>query len=169
MKALILLADGFEDSEFFYPFYRLQEEGIDVDVAGPEKGTYTGKHGYTAETTLTFSEASAEQYDALILPGGKAPETVRLDDDALDITTTMFKAGKVVAAICHGAQILISAGVLDGRKATCWQGIQDDLKIAGAAYTDEEVVVDGHLITSRCPQDLPAFSRALMKALGSSA
>ncbi len=166
MKALILLADGFEDSEFLYPLYRLQEEGIDVDVAGPEKGTYTGKHGYTGEATLTFSEASAEDYDALILPGGKAPETVRLDDDALDITRTMFKAKKIVAAICHGAQTLISAGVLDGRKATCWQGIQDDLKVAGAAYSDEEVVVDGHLITSRCPEDLPAFSRALMRALG---
>lgn len=165
MKALILVASGFEDSEFLYPFYRLQEEGIDVDVAGPETTTFTGKHGYTADANMTFSQVDTDEYDALILPGGKAPETVRLNEDAIRITKAMFKARKVVAAICHGAQTLISAGVLDGRKATCWQGIRDDLRVAGAAYSDQEVVIDGHLITSRCPQDLPAFSRALFDNL----
>lgn len=166
MKALILLAEGFEDSEFLYPYYRLQEEDIEVDVAGPEPGTVTGKHGYTAEIEQNFSSVDADSYDLLVLPGGKAPETVRLNDDALTITETILENGKVVGAICHGAQVLISAGVLDGRRATCWQGIRDDLKIAGAAYVDEEVAVDGNLITSRCPSDLPAFSREIFKALG---
>lgn len=166
MKALILVADGFEDSEFLYPLYRLQEEGIDVDVAGPETTTFTGKHGYTADANMTFSQVDTAEYDALVLPGGKAPETVRLDQDAIQITKNMVIARKVVAAICHGAQTLISAGVLDGRKATCWKGIRDDLRAAGATYCDEQVVIDGNLITSRCPEDLPAFSRALFDNLG---
>jgi protease I len=167
MRALILIADGMEDSEFLYPYYRLQEEGIEVDVAGPEVGTVTGKHGYTAEVDMTFAEVNASdaQYDLLVLPGGKAPETVRLDEDAVEITRQMVNDGKVVAAICHGAQTLISAGVVKAKRATCWQGIRDDLKMAGADFADEEVVVDGNLITSRCPPDLPAFSREIFRAL----
>ena len=165
MKALILIADGVEDSEFFYPYYRLQEEGIDVDVAGPDTGTVTGKHGYTFEANLAFTGLKADEYDLLILPGGKAPETVRLNADAVKITTEMMNAGKPVAAICHGAQTLISAGVLQGRKATCWAAIRDDIKSAGAEYADEEVVVDGNLVTSRSPGDLPAFCRRMFAAI----
>ena len=166
MKALILAAEGFEDSELLYPMYRMQEEGHEVEVAAPEEGAITGKHGYTVEVTETFDEAGGPlDYDLLIIPGGKAPETVRLDQIAVDLTREMMDAGKVVAAICHGAQVLISAGVLEGRKATCYEGIRDDVKVAGADYSDAEVVVDGNLITSRCPADLPAFSREIMKAL----
>lgn len=167
MKALVLTAEGVEDSEFFYPYYRLQEEGIEVDVAGPTPCHVTGKHGYTVEADLAFAGVKAGDYDLLVLPGGKAPETVRLDEDAVAVTQEIFRAGKVVAAICHGAQTLISAGLLKGKNATCWPGIRDDLKAAGANYSDEEVVVDGNLITSRCPDDLPAFCREVFRALGS--
>ena len=164
MKALILAADGVEDSELLYPYYRLQEEGADVHIAGPCACKMTGKHGYEIEADMTFSNASAADYDLLILPGGKAPETVRLDENAVAITKEMFEAGKIVGAICHGAQTLISADVLDGKNATCWPGIRDDVKAAGANYSDQEVVVDGNLITSRCPDDLPAFCRAILEA-----
>jgi len=165
MKALMIIADGFEDSEFFYPYYRLLEAGVAVDVAAPEKATVTGKHGYTFQANMTFSEIDPSEYDTLVIPGGKGPETVRLDEDAVAAAGAIFESGKPVAAICHGCQVLISAGVLDGKRATCWMGIRDDLKAAGAIYSDEEVVVDGNLITSRRPGDLPAFSRELMKAL----
>jgi protease I len=166
MKALILAADGFEDSELLYPYYRLQEAGISATIAGPEVGTITGKHGYSVDTDITFGDVDAGEYDLLVLPGGKAPETVRLDEDAVNATRRMMEDGKVVAAICHGAQTLISADVLEGRRATCYEGVRDDLKQAGADYADEEVVVDGNLITSRFPPDLPAFSREIFKAIG---
>jgi len=165
MKALILVADGVEDCEVLYPLYRLREADVEVDVAGPERGGVTGKHGYTIEAGLAFSEVRAEDYDLLVVPGGKAPESVRLDDSAVGVTRSMFRAGKVVAAICHGGQVLVSADVLRGREATCWRGIRDDLKAAGARYVDGEVVVDGNLITSRCPDDLPAFCREIFRVL----
>jgi protease I len=167
VRALILAADGFEDSELLVPMYRLQEEGIDVDVAAPKRGPITGKHGYEAEAGLAFASLKAGRYDLLILPGGKAPETVRLHDAAVAVTKAMAGAGKTIAAICHGAQVLISADVVRGVRATCYEAIRDDLKAAGADYTDEEVVVDGHLITSRKPSDLPAFCREMMKAIRS--
>lgn len=167
MRVLILAADGFEDSELLVPLYRLKEEGVEVEVAGPKQGqTLTGKHGYSVTADLGFAQLDTDGYDALVLPGGKAPETVRLDERAVSATRRMLDAGKPVAAICHGAQVLISASALPGRKATCWVGIRDDLACAGADYRDEEVIVDGNLITSRCPSDLPAFCRALTKALG---
>ena len=164
MKALILAADGFEDSELLYPYYRLQEAGISATIAGPEVGTITGKHGYSVDANKTLDEVNAGDYDLLLLPGGKAPESVRLNDHAVQVTKEMMEADKPIAAICHGAQTLISADVLRGKNATCWQGVRDDLKAAGAKYADEEVVVDGNLVTSRCPDDLPAFCREMMKA-----
>lgn len=165
MKALILLADGFEDSEFYYPYYRLLEEGFGVDVAGPANGTVTGKHGYTYDIHMKFRDIDPGRYELLVLPGGKSPETVRLNADAVRAVQTFCNEGKPVAAICHGAQILISAGVLKGRKATCWKGIADDIKAAGAEYHDQDVVVDQNLITSRCPDDLPAFCREIFTAM----
>ncbi len=166
VNALIMLGPGFEDSEFFCPYYRLLEAGIAVDVAGPAKGVLTGKHGYSFDVALTFTEAARRRYGVLVIPGGKAPETVRLDRNAVQIAREMVLRRKLVAAICHGPQVLISADVVRGRKATCWQGIRDDMKQAGAAYRDAEVVVDGRLITSRCPEDLPAFCREIFRALG---
>ena len=165
MNALVLAADGVEDSELLVPMYRLKESGITVDVVAPEAGDVTGKHGYAIPVDGMFAQAREKDYDLLLLPGGKAPETVRLDEDAVEVTRRLMETGKPVAAICHGAQVLISAGVLQDRKATCWPAIRDDLKAAGAEYRDEEVIVDGNLITSRCPDDLPAFCREIMNAL----
>lgn len=165
MRALILIADGFEDSEFFYPYYRLQEEGIDIDVAGPEVGRVTGKHGYEFEANIPLSNLRDLDYDLLIVPGGKAPETIRLYPAAVELTEKMVGDGRIVAAICHGPQLLLSADVLRGRRATCWKTIRDDIQAAGAEYVDEAVVVDGDLVTSRSPADLPAFSRAILAAM----
>ncbi len=166
MRALILAADGFEDSELLYPYHRLREDGVEVDIAAPAPGPVVGKHGYEVEAGLAFADARAGAYDLLVLPGGKAPETIRRHSQAVELTRAMFEAGKVVAAICHGPQVLISAGVLEGRNATCYAGIRDDLKLAGANYSDEEVVVDGNLVTSRTPDDLPAFWRGVRQAMG---
>ncbi|MCX5685289.1 MAG: type 1 glutamine amidotransferase [Planctomycetota bacterium] len=163
MKALIFVADGFEDMEFYYPYYRLREQGIEVDVAAPKTGRVTGKHGYTYDVMHPLEDFDSADYDLLIIPGGKAPEAMRLEGKMVDITYEMFRAGKPVGAICHGAQLLISADILQGRRATCWKGIRDDLKAAGAKYEDAEVVVDGHLVTSRCPDDLPAFCREMLR------
>lgn len=165
MKALILTASGVEDCELLYPYYRFQEEGWDVDVASPDGAQVVGKHGYGVAADLSFAAADADRYDVLLLPGGRGPETVRLQAPALAITRQMFEADKLIAAICHGPQILISAGVLPGRHATCWPALRDDLKAAGAAYLDREVIVDGNLITSRSPSDLPAFCRQIFAAL----
>ncbi|MCE5276833.1 MAG: type 1 glutamine amidotransferase [Planctomycetaceae bacterium] len=166
MKVLILSADGVEDLELFYPLYRFKEQGFDVDVAGPKAGPITGKHGYAIDANLSFDDVDADNYDVLFLPGGKGPEIVRLSDKAVSVTRQMFEAGKCVAAICHGPQILASAGVLEGKRATCWAGVRDDIRAAGANYRDEEVVVDGNLITSRQPEDLPAFCRTIFEMAG---
>ncbi len=162
MRALILVADSVEDLEFFYPYYRLLEEGFDVDVATPDGQEIVGKHGYDFKPNASFAQVNASDYDLLVLPGGKAPETVRLQPEAVEIAKTMLESDKMVAAICHGVQTLISADVLHGRKATCWKGIRDDLKAAGAEYLNQEVVVDGNLISSRSPEDLPAFCREML-------
>jgi protease I len=164
MKALILVADDVEDIEFFYPLYRLQEEGWEIDVATPDARKIVGKHGYDYEPDMKISDVDAQDYDLLVLPGGKAPEKVRLQPKAVEIARSMLESGKTVAAVCHGIQTLISADVLKGRKATCWPGIRDDAKAAGAEYLDQEVVVDGNLVTSRCPEDLPAFCRETLAA-----
>ena len=166
MKVLFLTADGVEDSELIVPLYRLKEAGLDVDVAGPEKGPVTGKHGISTPANLAFKDVKPEQYDLLVLPGGKGPETVRLDGDALGAVKKIVAAGKPVAAICHGAQVLISAGLLKGKSGTCWPGVKDDFIAAGGDWQDREVVVDGQLITSRCPDDLPAFCGAIVQAIG---
>jgi protease I len=168
MKALILAADGFEDLEFYYPLYRLREHGVDVDVAAPLPGTITGKHGYTYEVKHAIGDMDPDAYDLLVIPGGRAPEAVRLVHDALDITRRMFESGKVVGSICHGIQVLISAGIVGGRSATCWKGVRDDLKAAGGKYFDRAVVVDGTLVTSRCPDDLPAFCCEIFRLLARS-
>jgi protease I len=164
MNALILAAGGFEDTELLVPYYRLLEEGCEVTLGGPETGPIAGKHGYSVEIRKTCADLAPEDFDLLVLPGGHGPESVRQDPDAVDITRSMMADRKPVAAICHGAQVLISAGVVEGLRATCWPGIADDLKAAGAMYEDAEVVVDGKLVTSRCPSDLPAFCRELLAA-----
>lgn len=129
------------------------------------KGPIKGKHGYEIEADIAFKDVNPADYDILVISGGKGPEKIRLDKDALEIARHFFKENKPVAAICHGPQVLVSAGVIKGRKATCWIGIRDDLIAAGALYKDNEVVVDGNFISSRSPADLYAFGREMIKLL----
>jgi protease I len=165
MKALIISADNFEDSELLVPFYRLKEEKAEVDVASIKKGKIKGKHGYEVEANKSLQEVVPGDYDLLILPGGKAPEAVRKEKEALEIARHFIDKNKPVAAICHGPQTLITAGVMKGRHATCYKSVAGEMKDAGAVYEDGEVVVDGNLVTSRQPSDLPAFMRETMGLL----
>jgi protease I len=165
MKALILSADDFEDSELLLPLYRLQEAGYTVDVAAGKRGAIHGKHGYEVTAGLSFTEVDPGGYAALVLPGGKAPAAIRDDAHVQAIAGYFFSHARPVAAICHGPQILISAGLLRGRRATCYRSVAAEIQAAGAVYTDSEVVVDDRLITSRQPADLPAFMRELMRLL----
>lgn len=163
-RILIISADGFEDLELFYPYYRLKEEGYEVIVASNAE-KITGKHGYSIKVDIKFEDVKPEEYDGLVIPGGKGPERVRLNENALKIVKHFFEKNKPVASICHGVQVLISAHVIKGRKATCWYGVKDDLIVAGGEFLDQEVVVDGNLVSSRYPNDLPAFMREFIKLL----
>ena len=163
MKALVISADNFEDTELLVPYYRLQEERIDADVASIRKGTIKGKHGYEVTVTKTLAEVNPEEYDILVLPGGKAPEAIRKQKKAVEIVQHFFQKNKPVSAICHGPQTLITAGLLKGRHATCYRTVAEEMKAAGAIYEDRDVVVDGNLVTSRQPSDLPAFMRETLK------
>jgi archaeal arginyl aminopeptidase len=165
MKALILSADNFEDSELLVPLYRLQEAGHTVEVAAAERGHITGKHGYEVLVDKIFTDINPADYAVLILPGGKAPAAIRDLPAVQGIVQAFFATYKPVGAICHGPQILISAGVVSGRRATCYKGVAEELQNAGAKYQDSEVVVDSRLVTSRQPGDLPAFMRELMRLL----
>jgi len=165
MKALIISADNFEDSELLFPYYRLKEEGVGVEVASPAGGVIRGKHGYEVKADHSLAEIDPDDYSLLVLPGGKAPETIRNEPAALEICRRFFARSKPVAAICHGPQALISAGLLQGRRATCYRSVAEEMRGAGALYEDSEVVVDGNLVTSRQPSDLPAFMREMMKLL----
>ena len=165
MKALIISADNFEDSELLVPYYRLKEEGIEVDISSMKKGTIKGKHGYEVHVDKTLQEVSPDDYDILILPGGKAPDVIRKEKAAVEIAKHFFQKNKPVSAICHGPQTLITAGLLRGRHATCYKTVAQEMRDAGAMYEDKEVVVDGNLVTSRQPADLPAFLREMMKLL----
>jgi protease I len=165
MKVLMISADEFEDLELFVPYYRLQEEGIEVTLASLKKGKITGKHGYEAQVDKVIAEVKPATYDALILPGGKAPAKVRQDERAVAVARYFMEKKKPVAAICHGPQILITAGVLKGRHATCYKSVAKEMKEAGVVYEDKAVVVDGKLVTSRQPSDLPFFLRETMNLL----
>ncbi len=165
MKVLLISADNFEDTELLVPFYRFREEGMQVDIASVKKGTIKGKHGYEMEVDKTLKDVKPGDYDALYLPGGKAPGAVRKEEKAREIAKYFFEKNKPVFAICHGPQTLISAGLLKGRRATCYKTVAPEMKEAGALYEDREVVVDGNLVTSRQPPDLPAFLRETVKML----
>jgi protease I len=166
MKVLILSANDFEDTELLVPLYRLREAGFSVDIASLSKEAIKGKHGYEVPVTKVFKDVVPAEYGLLVLPGGKAPAAIRNDPAVQEIARSFFADGKPVAAICHGPQILVSAGLLKGPHATCYQSVTLELKEAGALYEDSEVVVDGQLVTSRQPEDLPAFNRELMRLIG---
>ena len=165
-RVLIVSSDDFEDSELTKPLHRLREAGIQVEIAAPHGGTIRGKHGAEVETTLTLDEVDANRYDGLLLPGGRAPARLRELSPLLALVRKFVASGKPVAAICHGPQILLSAGVLSGRSATGYRAIAGELREGGAHYLDQEVVVDGNIITSRHPGDLPAFIDTFLRAVG---
>ena len=162
-KAAMFVDNNYQDMEVMYPYYRLIEAGFAVELIGPEKGkVYNGKYGYPAMAGKSYPEARSDDYDLLVIPGGFAPDKIRMDRDAKRLTWEMVNAGKVVAAICHGPWVLVSAGVIKGRKLTSYIAIKDDVVNAGGLWEDAEVVVDGRLVTSRKPDDLPAFMRAVL-------
>jgi protease I len=166
MKALILATDGFEDLTLFLPWYRLREEGLDVRLAAPMMHALKGMHGYRIEPDARIHEINPAEYDLLVIPDGLAVEQLRQREEAVDVTRTFVQDGGVrVAAIGHGPQLLISAGVLDGRTVTCAPGIRDDVRMAGAHYRDEAAVRDGNLLTARGPDDLPNFCLRLVAGL----
>ena len=165
-KILIMLDKGVEDAEFLYPYYRFQEEGYTVDVvASRANETYLGKHGVQFTSNLSPKEVKVENYDGLIIPGGWAPDYMRTNNELVNIVKEAFSKGKVVAAICHGPQMLIEADVLRGRKVTCWKSVVTDVKNAGAIFLDEKAVVDANMVTSRSPADLPSFCKETIRLL----
>lgn len=158
MNGLIVTGDGFEDAEFTYPLYRLREEGFDIDVASPGGGSFESKHGQEFEADIQIEDATESDYDFLVVPGGRAPESLRTDaPETAELIAAFDAAEKPIASVCHGAQLLISADVLDGRDATAYWPLAIDLENAGATFRDQEVVVDDNLVTSRYPDDMPAF------------
>ena len=165
MTALFLLADGFEDLTLFAPLFRLREDGHDVRLASPLLTAATGEHGYRVEPDLRLHEVVPSEYDLLVVPDGRAVERLRVRAEAVDVVRTFVGDGRPVAAVGHGPQLLLSAGVLDGRSVTCSPGIRDDVRAAGASYHDDPVVLDGPLLTGRGPDDLPEFCGRLVRLL----
>lgn len=166
LRVLMFVDHTFEDMELLYPYYRLQEEGAEVVVAGPQKGKiYTGKNGYPFKSTAAIADQQASDFDLLVVAGGFAPDKLRRDPKVLELTREIHEAGKIVAHICHGGWIPISAGIMKGITCTSTPGIKDDLVNAGAHWIDKEVVVDENQISSRKPDDLPAFCRTIIERI----
>jgi protease I len=167
-RIAILAEDNYQELELWYPLLRMREAGAEVTVVGmPGVQEYHSKLGYPVKVDATADAVavSAAEFDAVIIPGGYAPDRIRRHQPMLDLVRGVFERGGVVAAICHAGWVPISAGIMKGRRATCVSAIKDDVINAGATYVDEEVVQDGNLITSRVPSDLPAFCRTIITAL----
>ncbi len=165
-KVLIMVDNGVEDVEFLYPYYRFQEAGFGVEVvASKAKETYRGKHGVPIKSDLSPNQVDINEYDALIIPGGRAPDRMRTDEGLVKIVKDAYREKKVIAAVCHGPQMLIEADLLKDKKATCWRSVTTDLKNAGATFIDSPAVVDGRMVTSRSPADLPKFCQEIIKLL----
>ena len=162
-KAVVLVADYYQELEVWYPIYRLREAGWQVVTAGVEaKKNYVGKTGYPIAVDTSVEEIKPKDFDAVVIPGGWAPDYIRRNPAALELVRQLMFGGKVVASICHGGWVLASAKVLEGRKCTSFSAIKDDMIHAGASWVDAEVVVDRNLVTSRKPDDLPAFCKAIL-------
>ena len=165
-RIAILAEDMYQELELWYPLLRMREAGAEVTVVGmPGVREYHSKLGYPVEVDAVAGELSALDFDAVIVPGGFAPDRMRRHQPMLDLVRGVFERGGIVATICHAAWVAVSAGILQGKRATCVSAIKDDVINAGATYVDEEVVQDGNLITSRVPSDLPAFCRTIITAL----
>ena len=165
-RIAILAEDNYQELELWYPLLRMREAGAEVVVIGmPGVDQYHSKLGYPVTVDAKADDVSAEDFDALIVPGGYAPDRMRRHQAMIDLVRGVYERGGIIAAICHAAWVLISAGIMKGKRATCVPAIKDDVINAGAIYVDEEVVQDGNLITSRVPSDLPAFCRTIITAL----
>lgn len=164
-SVLFFVANWYEDLELWYPKIRLEEEGMTTVVAGLGEKTYQGKRGYPITVDTSVDEVLARDFDGLVIPGGYAPDILRRSAKVLSLTREIFEAGKPVAFICHAGWVPISAGIVRGRRGTSVGAIKDDLVNAGMLWEDSSVVVDGNLISSRTPADLPVFCKALIKAL----
>ncbi|MCG3419233.1 MULTISPECIES: type 1 glutamine amidotransferase domain-containing protein [Oceanobacillus] len=165
-KVIALVEQDFEDLELWYPILRLQEEGAQVDLVGKDAGkTYIGKYGVPAESAYSFEDINADDYDAILVPGGWAPDKLRRYPEVLEMVTAMDKAKKPIGQICHAGWVLISANILSGKNVTSTPGIKDDMTNAGATWSDEAVVTDGHIISSRRPPDLPPYVKAFADKL----
>lgn len=163
-KVAVLVEDMFNVFEFWYPYYRLKEAGADVVVVGSgRKFLFTGKPATEVTVDCSVDEISVEEFDGVVIPGGYAPDMMRRSPKMVQLVADAVMTGKTVAAICHAGWMLASAGVLQGRKVTSFYAIKDDLVHAGAKWVDEAVVVDGNLVTSRVPDDLPLFMPAVIK------
>jgi deglycase len=165
-KILILLENGVEDSEFIYPYYRFQEEGYKLDIVAPKAKTeYIGKRGGTFTSELSPKEVNLDDYEAVIVPGGHAPDKMRIHPNMVRMVREANLKGKIIAAICHGPQMLIEADIVRGKTATSWPSVRTDLKNAGAKVVDQAAVADGNIVTSRSPDDLPDFCKATINVL----
>jgi protease I len=165
-RIAILAEDNYQELELWYPLLRLREEGAQVTVVGRETGrVHTSKHGYEVTADIAANEARSQDYDAIIIPGGYAPDLMRRDPAMVRLARDAYDQGKVVAAICHAAWMLASADIVRGKRLTSFYSIKDDMVNAGATWADEPVVRDGKLITSRVPQDLPYFCKEIISAL----
>lgn len=166
-KVLMLIENGFEDMEAMYPYYRLREAGFTVDVAGPKKDTvYTGKYGYPLQANMAAGEVKLNDYSGLVIPGGQAPDKMRLHEAMIDLVRQADKSGLPIGAICHGPQMLIEADIVRERNVTCYRSILTDILNAGGIYHDLEVIIDDNLVTSRRPDDLPSFMQEILRLLG---
>ena len=167
-RILMFVGEIYEDLELWYPKLRLMEAGAKVVVAGPQaKHSYAGKHGYPCISDLAISEVHANEFEGLVVPGGFMPDRLRRDPQVLEIVRHFHTSGKLIAAVCHGGWIPISAGVYRGVRVTGSAGIKDDLVNAGAIWEDKSVVIDRHFVSSRMPDDLPDFCRGILKVLTS--
>ncbi len=165
-RIAVLVADQYQELEVWYPLLRFREEGAETVAVGAEAGmTYNSKKGYPVVADISVADTAVAQFDAVVIPGGWAPDFLRQDERMVRFVRDMNRAGRVVGAICHAGWMLTSADIVRGRKATCFKAIKDDMIHAGARYVNEEVAVDGNLITSRMPTDLPAFCREIARAL----
>lgn len=168
-RVIIITADKVEDTEFFYPYYRLTEEGYQVDVVTPDGGEFEGKHGIGLKDSLAIKKVSPDNYALLYLPGGKAPAELRKNDEVINFVKEFAQSGKPIAAVCHGPQILISADLVRGRRMACWPEVKEELEEAGGTFVDEALVEDGQFITARMPGDLPRHLYGVLQSLNGNA
>lgn len=165
-RIAILAEDQYQVLELWYPLLRFKEAGAEVQVVGPGRAeVHHSSRGYPVKVDVKAADVNGADFDAVVVPGGYAPDHMRVNEDLVRIVREAHEQNKVVAAICHAGWVLVSAGILQGKRATCVRNIKDDIINAGATYVDEEVVVDGNVITSRTPPDLPAFCREIIRAL----